>query len=132
MDNREKTIDAFEKCIKIDDEGELYSDCDHCPYKSEERKLKGEAACESFVDLDVQIPYQLAADMLKLLKEQEPKVLTWEEVEHAEVCWLEEYGWEPYAVLDAWDWNPEEYGKSYRCWSTKPTKEQQEAVKWND
>lgn len=75
---------------------------------------------------------QLREDALVLLKEQEPRVLTWEEAEKAEVCWLEQRGYEPYATDDADTWNPEIYGKVYRCWSLKPTDEQRKAIKWDD
>ena len=69
---------------------------------------------------------------LELLKEQEPRVLIWDEVKQAEVCWVEERDKEPYATLDAADWNQEYYGKEIRCWNAKPTKEQRDAVKWDD
>ena len=78
-------------------------------------------------------PYAQAIDEIcGLLKEQEPRVLTWDEVERAEVCWMEQRGYEPYADLDAADWNPKCYGNEIRCWSAKPTKEQMKAVKWDD
>ena len=77
------------------------------------------------------ISQQTIRDALELLKEQEPRVLTWDEVKQAEVCWVEVRGKEPYATLDAADWNPKYYGKEIRCWNTKPTKEQREEVKWD-
>ena len=76
-------------------------------------------------------PWDLIDDTLALLKAQEPRVLTREESEKAEVCWLEVRGYEPYATLEAGDWNPEKYGKSYRCWNRMPTDEQRKAVKWD-
>ena len=84
--------------------------------------------CESIV-------YQYRVDAIEsaidMLKAQEPRVLTREESEKAEVCWLEVRGYEPYATLEAGDWNPEKYGKSYRCWNRMPTDEQRKAVKWD-
>ena len=75
---------------------------------------------------------QTISRAIDMLEKQKPRILTWNEVEHAEVCWLEERGREPYASLDAYEWNPEIYGKRVRCWNYKPTKEQREAVKWDD
>ena len=69
---------------------------------------------------------------LTMLKMQEPRVLTWEEVKKAEVCWLEYRGYEPFATLEADTWNSEKYGKSYRCWNCMPTDEQRKAVKWKN
>ena len=69
---------------------------------------------------------------LELLRDQEPRVLTLEEAKKAEVCWLEQRGYEPYATDDADTWNPEVYGKVYRCWSLMPTDEQRKAIKWDD
>lgn len=69
-------------------------------------------------------------EALVLLKAHEPRVLTLEEAEKAEVCWLEQRGYEPYVTDDADTWNPEIYGKAYRCWSAMPTDEQRKAVKW--
>lgn len=71
-------------------------------------------------------------DALAMLKAQEPRVLTWEEVKKVEVCWLEQRGYEPYATLEANTWNSEKYGKSYRCWNRMPTDEQRKAVKWDE
>lgn len=75
---------------------------------------------------------QTISRAIDMLEKQEPRVLTWDEVERAEVCWTERRGYEPYAELDAADWNPEYYGKAIRCWNAKPTKEQMEAVKWDE
>ena len=79
----------------------------------------------------IHVPQDEAEAVLELLKAQEPRVLTREESEKAEVCWLEVRGYEPYATLEAGDWNPEKYGKSYRCWNRMPTDEQRKAVKWD-
>lgn len=78
----------------------------------------------------IHVPQEEAEAILELLKEQEPRVLTLEEAKKAEVCWLEQRGYEPYVTDDADTWNPEIYGKAYRCWSAKPTDEQRKAEKW--
>lgn len=109
MVDREKVLRGLE-CLATD-----AVPCTECPYCNQ-------GFCPSAV----------ARDAIELLKEQEPRVLTWDEVKQAEVCWMEQRGYEPYAELDAADWNPECYGKAIRCWSAKPTKEQREEMKWDD
>jgi len=98
----------------------------------------------------------LAKDVFAMLKEQEPKVLTVDQLEDAldTVVWLEtpvsenladgyslimayshKYG---YMIFDSpFGDNPSqdkleysEYGKSWRCWDKRPTDEQRHAVKW--
>jgi len=69
MTNREKTIDAFLKCIRIDDYGFLNADCEHCPNRTNEWE---DAMCKDFDELSVEVPWQLAKDMLDLVKAQEP------------------------------------------------------------
>lgn len=77
------------------------------------------------------VPQQIVLHTIDLLKAQEPRVLTLEEAKKADVCWLEQRGYEPYVTDDADTWNPEIYGKAYRCWSAMPTEEQRKAVKWD-
>ena len=72
----------------------------------------------------------LAIDDAPTIQSDEPRVMTLEEAKKAEVCWLEQCGYEPFATLEASTWNPERYGKSYRCWNHMPTEEQRKAVKW--
>lgn len=89
-------------------------------------------------------------DALALLKEQEARVMTIEEVKAFdwEYCYLEEerlQGKEYRAVcgdyaLTCITWpcvtsmriqhGDESYGKKWRCWSAKPTDEQRQEVKW--
>lgn len=71
MTDRERIITAFEKCIRITEDGEMVSDCEHCPYKSKEWEKKGVAGCDEFLELTVEVPWQLADDLLSLVKEQE-------------------------------------------------------------
>lgn len=73
----------------------------------------------------------LMRDAFILLSAQEPRVLTWEEVKTAEVCWLEQRGYEPFVTLEANTWNPEQYGKSYRCWNHMPTDKQRKEEVWS-
>lgn len=97
-----------------------------------------------------------AEDILALLKEQEAKVLTVDQLEDAldTVVWLEtpvsENLADGYSLIMAYSHkygymffdspfgdNPSqdrleysEYGKSWRCWDKRPTNEQRKAVKW--
>lgn len=110
MVDPKRLIESMELCMGTE------RDCHKCMYCETENDCRG----------------SMIYDAVELLKEQEPRVLTWDEVERAEVCWLEERGLEEtYAELDAADWNPEYYGKDIRCWNYKPTKKQMEAVKWD-
>lgn len=95
-------------------------------------------------------------DALSLLKEQEAKILTVNQLEDAldTVVWLEtpvsENLADGYSLIMAYSHkygymyfdspfgdNPSqdrleysEYGKSWRCWNKRPTDEQRQAVKW--
>lgn len=91
----------------------------------------------------------------ELLKRQEPRVLTLEEVKKLQslrdgAVWLETWSGVVYPVLPemslqnvtyfvaipfttyrSWVEN-EYYGKTWRCWSSRPTDEQREAVPWTE
>ena len=90
------------------------------------------------------------ADTLALLKEQEPRVMTLEDVKAFgwDYCYLEEerlpgneyrsicgdyaltcITW-PYISSMRIQHGDDSYGKKWRCWSAKPTDEQRRAVKW--
>ena len=93
-----------------------------------------------------------AKAILALLKEQETRVMTLDEVKSFDwdYCYLEEErlpGKEYRSVcgdyaLTCITWpciasmriqhGDNSYGKRWRCWTTKPTGEQRKAVKWND
>lgn len=85
------------------------------------------------------------------LKALEPRVMTLEEITNTDVVWLECYGicsnlfkaalpGHPLNINDAtWDFQTHpytetmflvEYGKNWRCWTSRPTDEQREKVKW--
>ena len=91
-----------------------------------------------------------ASDALTLLKAQEPRVMTLEEVKAFEwdYCYLEEerlpgkeyrricgdyvltcITW-PYIASMRIQHGDDNYGKKWRCWSAKPTDEQRQDVKW--
>lgn len=94
---------------------------------------------------------RLCEDILALLREQEPRVMTAEEIQEDELVWIEvpqsDEIWP--ALLRESDWFdhptwvmrgyalaahylPNRYGKDWRCWTARPTDEQREAVKWNE
>ena len=135
MPEREKVIRALEMCGYK--EGMIQ--CDECPYDGKQ--------CWT----------RLKQDAIALLKEQEPRVMTPDEVTNApekSVIWLElkpddrsrneiypfvgsGKGW--YSCYCSANTSPmftdedaEQYGVQFRCWTCQPTDEQRKAVKWND
>ena len=84
----------------------------------------------------------------ELLKEQEPRVLTLEEVTGGGECWIESkngacgycdcYLCEGREAVEVWRCMEQQpsyvpwftYGKVWRCWTARPTDEQRKAVKW--
>ena len=88
-------------------------------------------------------------DVISLLKEQEPRVMTLEEIEKSEIGFLEfthEEDIMPALLIDVYAddtvgvitpdedgeyWLPtNEYGKTWSCWSARPTDEQRKEAKW--
>lgn len=116
MTDREKVIRAVETCFDswIDNHRDM-----------------------GIVDLHAVERWKRAA--LELMKEQEPRVLTLDEVDAAEVVWFEARNHifiEPMLTRgkriadEAEDWF--QYGRDWRCWSSRPTDEQRKAVKWSE
>ena len=74
-------------------------------------------------------------DALELLKAQEPRVLTLEEAQHAEVVWVEEMETcNIYPCIVKNNMNDSKlykYGIQWRVWTSRPTDEQRKAVKWD-
>lgn len=89
------------------------------------------------------------------LKDNEPRVLTLDELralyDTVHFVWVEDNGddncFNGYAEVDVYkekvelfefgnevQWEPDNdnYGKTWRCWSARPTDEQREAVPWQD
>lgn len=137
MDEREKVIKGLEICIRVQDNEKCP---DECPYRKD--------ICYGTVGL--------MADALSLLKAQEPRVMTLEEIEDAldNVVWLDIPGAENLAdgfslimaysrkngfvLLDSpFGDNPSQdrfeytdYNKTWRCWTARPTDEQRAATPW--
>lgn len=123
-------MDEFEKVIN-----RLNNEITHNEYWDEEY-----ADC---------VPVSLLKDALELLKAQEPRVMTLEEIAKSEIGFLEftteeditqallidVYADNTVGVItpdeDGEYWLPtNEYGKTWRCWTSRPTDEQREKVKW--
>lgn len=88
----------------------------------------------------------------ELLKEQEPKVMTMEQLSALPIdtpVFIEENngecGWNVFYGIDEENdvcfcrfqarpvfYPSKSYGKSWRCWTSRPTDEQREAMKWNE
>lgn len=140
MPDREKVLKGLECCLV----SEEYYQCEKCPYRATEDERK-------VIDWCCHLG-ELRKDALELLKEQEPRVLTLGEVKafDYDYCYLEEErmpGKEYRGVCGRYKvtcitWpsitqmriarKDDTYGKSWRCWTAKPTDEQRKAVKWDD
>lgn len=138
MSDMEKVIKGLECCLALKD-----NFCDNCPYSLNEWECDKE---------------QLKKDALALLKAQETRVMTLDEIRNAktEPMWRETKsrhkdmydGWVlKYEVQKGmgilrkhmgtvepsghtyW-YKLDDYGRTWRCWTAVPTDEQREAVKW--
>ena len=129
-DLREKVIKGLECCRR--------GFCFSCPYNDG-------------IDESVECKQKWADDALSLLKAQEPRVMTLDEVKaipYDADIWIEtEYyvgeisifaatintkgvrGVMVYGSHKTYDY--EAYNKLWRCWNARPTDEQREAVKWD-
>lgn len=104
-----------------------------------------------FVDLTVEDGFKI----LDILKKQEPRILTLEEVKNLQslkdgAVWLEMWRGAVFPALPEIllsnisyfvaipfnsyrSWVEDEYyNKTWRCWSSRPTKQQMEEAKWDD
>lgn len=137
QEKREKVIRGLE-CCKIP-----FSKCYNggCPYFDDE-------GCKA----------KLKREALELLKAQEPRVMTLEEVKEMKrltICAVEqrskvikntfnaEYGgivtlgnenfldFGLYGETNRYRRTESGYGKTWRCWTSRPTDEQREAIPWN-
>jgi hypothetical protein len=88
---------------------------------------------------------RVTGDVLALLKEQEPRVMTLEEVIHSkDWVWYQwkntHYGWAIAVNCDGkWiEWEDSttdqlcKYGEKWRCWTSRPTPEQMRDTKWEE
>lgn len=133
MAELEKAIKGLEICRWHLEMGSGF--CDKCPYFGEQR-------CR----------FNMANDVYKLIQAQEPRVMTLEEVHEMawDYCYLEEevikdkvlqiytgkyrikcITW-PSIASCVLTFGDEAYGKSWRCWTSRPSNEQRRAVPWLD
>ena len=116
---REEVVRGLECCA--------LGDCNHCPYTG--------TRCEE----------HLCGDALALLKEQEPRVMTLEEVIHSrDWIWYQwkntHCGWTIAVNCDGkWiEWEDSttdqlcKYGEKWRCWTARPTAEQMRETPWEE
>ena len=135
MPDAEKVIKGLECCEHLS--GEY---CRQCPYH-EDIAADTPPCCTGV----------LAHDALALLKEREARVMTLEEACGAEICWIEvraincvsaaDIVFDPVKADRIDIYRPgmpdsqlgiDLYGEVWRCWTSRPTDEQREAVKWDD
>lgn len=128
MADREKLIRGLELCTYDPDPGQERKEirsCPECPYYL--------AGCSP----------QLLRDALALLREQEARVMTVEEVIHSkDWVWYQwkntHCGWAIAVNCDGkWiEWEDSttdqlcKYGEKWRCWTSRPTPEQMRDTKW--
>ena len=145
MADKGKVIRGLELCAYDPDPGQELKEirsCPECPYYR--------AGCSP----------QLIRDALALLREQEPRVLTlgdvrrdhdrvlWIECDDSktqsigqyrgQVCWHDRHigKWERFTIIgfakDYLHRETEKYGKTWRCWSARPSPEQMRETKWEE
>ena len=94
------------------------------------------------------VPQQIVIDAITLLKAQEPRVMTLKDSVSAECVWIEYATSGNIVIALPWDIELTDdtynfigmpncfvefrslYGKTWRCWTSRPTDEQRNAVKW--
>ena len=122
MINREKVVEGLRICsCGVPDA------CSDCPYDNYPPRI-----CVQ----------HLTKDAFNLLKAQEPYVMTLEEIKDGESYWFtageefvprpvicvhrEDDAQKPYITFvwqfGTFSWESEDYGKTWRCWTSKPTK----------
>lgn len=138
MPDLEKVVKGLDSCAKWMKENDGDA-CDNCPYHHSHF---------SYDDNDCYAA--LYNDAIALLKEQEARILDWDELEDwGNAVWLENDEYECYIALIAkvgtyyatfvnvepgkfprFDFLREFYKKEWCCWTAQPTNKQRKAVKW--
>ena len=138
MPDREKVIETLEACVLKDPDDSR--DCRHCP------------RCNYGAFITTSCINGVMADALALLKAQEPRVVKISELTSGEpmLVWLEDIDKEETVAGMIFDYVPgrlgfkltylasmdriypriEDYLTRWRCWTSRPTDAQREAVKW--
>lgn len=133
QEKREKVLKGLE-CCYIQKNG-IPPRCEACPYMN-----PMEGTCDN---LD-----ELLGDALTLLKAQEPRIMSLEEIPYATFGWIEVSEQLIPCVLedvfvddtvgfasieDGHDYMcASDYGKTWRVWTSRPTDEQREATPWKN
>lgn len=124
-DLRKKVIRGLECCLH----GPMQ--CEKFPYMSEVGKTVPNCV------------KTMRTDAVSLLKAQEPRVMTLEEIkDYDKPVWIDEKGWGGwklpfykfdlgiYAIFGHECYLVENYGKEWLPWTSRPTEEQRKKVKW--
>ena len=129
MPDLKKVIKGMECCSRTMAE----PNCEECPYYKDKTDCSGE----------------MMRDALVLLKAQEPRVMTLGKMREGEVYWFDcpgnfilrpvicnmyDRGDSSYLNF-VWQygnfsWKISEYGRTWRCWTSRPTEEQREVTPW--
>lgn len=112
-------------------------------------------SCIDYIKTSVDIDPWAMELVEKALRQYEPRVMTLEEAKYSEIpIWLEwRYGFIKPAMLHSdqittedcrnaitfvlfgeeewYTYADDDYGKEVRCWTSRPSKEEMEAVPWN-
>lgn len=147
MNNPEKVIKGLECCILRDPDD--HARCSQCSYGSN---------CVNRLKMDALTLLKSQQERIAELETaQTARVMTLEEVKNSEVVYLEDYSDPDDGVssiirpainveaknggifmLDSIAWDEgyifnadDDYGKEWRCWTSRPTDAQQEAAKWS-
>lgn len=133
MTERDRVLDAFRNCI-------TEPKCKDCPWTE----------CETIGNGPIEIPRDLALAVMRELVAQEPRVMTLAEVKmlDSDYYYLESMrspGKELREIVGAYGltcvtwpsitWARQTmgdsgYGKTWRCWTQRPTEEQRRATPW--
>ncbi len=130
MPDLEKAICGVECCLSRESG---FTECARCPYRF---PIGIDGTCENLIPLFRAI--------LPVLKAQVPRVMTLEEAKNADHCFCEAgslFVCRIVPVPDGWvtiqqfgrpdmEIDSNEYGIAFRCWTSRPTEEQREAVTW--
>jgi len=132
MPDLEKVIIGLSKCGRVN---RGLEGCAECPYKLKPGHYAG-----------MKCWWRLCDDALALLKEQEPRVMTFEEIMLcSDWVWCEySSGYQGWYKMEEYDkecclfrWEDtttdivDDYGVKWRCWTSRPTNEQRKAVAWD-
>lgn len=128
MPDREKVMRGIEACSDSD----IMMQCSVCPY----------------YEIHQRCVTTIMRDAHALLKELEPRVMTRKEIEDSDGSeFYSEHRDEEYMYLDHTEGSAylmgnidrlqltklrwEDYGKTWRCWTARPSDEQRKEVKWD-